>query len=610
MNELELRIKECAQAYYEGEPLISDIEFDSLILQLKAECPTSVLLSTPGWGYSIENSHLKKFKHTFVCGSLDKINVQHILSGIHKWYPQRTFIASSKLDGNSCVLYYKDGKFIRALSRGNGDYGCDISDNIKHAIPLTISAKWVTAIRGEIILTYSNFNKIGGSHPRNMATGLSQSKNCKPEDVQLLSFIPYWVKDYQEGENHNLNVYSFLTTLGFTSIPVSAFHSFSEFVAEIGNDINAVKNYFTLNGDLPIDGLVLTDEDGNQIAVKFEDESMVTTVTNVVFSVSRTGRIVPVLHVNPVNLRGANISKVTANNVTWLQEQGCGVGATIEIVRANEVIPKVVNVIQKTAIALPTVCPACSSTLENYNRDLICVNDDCSSKIYKMYFNIFDSVKIDGIGPAVIDAILEGFELNSIEAIKDFLENFDYDKVLEILKPAKTALFMDCIDAIKHKPITLKQLILNANIPNVGDSCTDAISGWCYGIGQLLKSNGDLPEEVFPTYLARDNFKKYFERIVDLVFFYNSTNILLEADKIVDKTINVTITGALSMPRDRLLLELNAVKPGVVVKEVSIGKADYLLTNSTDLTSSKGKAALQKGIPIVSELEFRNILCA
>lgn len=602
MNELELKIKTYAQAYYEGEPLIPDIEFDSLVAELKSSNPDSPLLSTPGWGYSIESSHLKKFPHTFLCGSLEKLNIPKILSGQDKWKANGKIKATSKLDGNSGVCYYENGILTRILSRGDGDYGCDITTNIKHTIPKILSRQWISAVRGEIIMPYSSFEKIGGSHPRNVATGLSQSKYAKQEDLDCLMFIPYWIKDYSEQD-----VYEILQNEGFPAIPSYEFDTFVDFVASLSDP--DLRGKYDMNGQLPIDGIVLTDEEGNQIAVKFEDESTTTTVTDITWTMSRTGRLVPVLSVETVNLRGANISKVTANNATWIMEQGCGIGSVIDIVRANEVIPKVVNVQVKTSVDVPHNCPICNSKLEQYNRDIVCNNDDCDTKLYKMYYNIFDSVGIDGVGPAVIDSVLEHFELDSLAAIRYFIDHYDERALLDLLKPAKTELFIKCVDAIKNNPISIKQVILNANIPNVGNSCTNALYDYYKSMDELFDAEEMLPDSLFPTYLARENYETYIERVIDLIFFYGKKNITFKGNTGANmKKVNITLTGALSKPRPALVKEFNTI-PGVEVNEVSIGKADYLVTDSTELTSSKAKEALKRNIPIITEQEFRDMLC-
>lgn len=603
MNILEQAIQQYAQAYYDGEPLISDIEFDSLVLQLKSEYPNSKLLET-GWGYEPKSDHLKKYPHSFHAGSLSKLHVDKIIQGKEKFSDTNGLYATSKLDGASAVAYYESGKLVRVLSRGNGIEGLDITENIKHALPNTISETWITAIRGEIVVTWEDCKKVGGSHPRNVATGLSQSKNKTPEELSILHFVPYYIHEFIGSKDSEIN---HLANIGFEKIHLENFDKFQLFITSLDICLEILKETFSRL--YPIDGIVLTNGTGSSIAVKFEDESMETIVTEIHWEISRTGRMVPVLEVETVNLRGANISRVTANNVTWLKEQGCGIGATIEIVRANEVIPKVVNVLEKAFIDIPIECPECGSILEEYNRDLICPNDNCRCRTKQIIFNIFDSVGVDGIGPSIIESVIDDYNISSINDLKNFIMKVHPEELIDLLGPAKGELFLSLIKKLVCEPISMEQLILNCNIQNVGESAVKSIvkkyntfTAW----GNIFNET-KLDESVFPTYLAKDNFYKKLNVIEELFSFYNMY--LLVDIKFPDvstkKQINITLTGSLSKPRKEILKDFNQYAD---VQEVSIGSAEYLVTNDTDLTSSKGKAALKKGIKILNEEQFINLL--
>lgn len=613
MNTLEQAIQQYAQAYYDGNPLISDIEFDSLVSQLRSENPDSELLKT-GWGYVPKSEHLKKYPHSFFAGSLSKIHVDKIIKGKDKFSDTNGLFATSKLDGASAVAYYDNGKLVRVLSRGNGVEGLDITSNVRHALPNEISEKWIKAIRGEIVVTWDDCKKVGGSHPRNVATGLSQSKNKSLEELSILHFVPYYIKDFVYPKDAEIK---YLTQLGFEPIPLDDYNNFIDFKNFLISNLINIKSHFEQK--YPIDGIVLTDGTGSSIAVKFEDETAETTVKDIHWELSRTGRMVPVLEVETINLRGANISRVTANNATWIKEQECGIGSVIEIVRANEVIPKVVNVLEKTDIQLPETCPECESKLEYYNRDLVCTNEECSCRTKQIIFNIFDSVGIDGIGPAIIEKVIFEYELTSIEQTFDFCERVHPEELIDLLGPAKGKLFLKVIDSITINPIDIKKLILNCNIPNVGESATNAIVkeyntyNKFNSLIEVYKNSGlitefenlvDLIE--FPNYLARDNFIKYFERIIDLFNYYPLVIFKDESKDKNQKEYKIAITGKLEIPRSSMLELFNEYNASVI--EVSVNKADFLVTNVTDGTSSKFKTAKEKGIPIISEKDFLEMI--
>lgn len=606
MNTLEQAIQQYAQAYYDGDPLISDLEFDSLVLQLRSENPDSELLKT-GWGYEVRSNHLKKYPHSFHAGSLSKLHVDKIISGKDKFSDTNGLYVTAKLDGASAVVYYEDGKLVRVLSRGNGIEGLDITANIKHALPNEISEKWISAIRGEVVVTWDDCIKAGGSHPRNVATGLSQSKSKTAEELSILHFVPYYIHDFVHSKDAEIN---YLAQLGFEEIPFLPFISFLEFKNNLL--IPSLKEVF--DRTYPIDGIVLTDGTGSSIAVKFEDESTETKVNDIHWELSRTGRMVPVLEVETVNLRGANISRVTANNATWIKEQGCGIDSVIEIVRANEVIPKVVGVLERTDIQLPERCPECDSKLESYNRDLVCVNENCICRTGQIIFNIFNSVGIDGIGPAIIEKVMFEYELDDITSLTRFINIVHPEELIDLLGPAKGKLFIHLIDKLLLDPVDIKTLILNCNIPNVGESATNAIVKEfnsfnkfsslidTYRQTSLLFEFENMVDLInFPNYLARENFIKCFDRIQLLFGFYPAVLFKEELKDSTKKKINITLTGTLSKSRKEILKDFNEY---AVVTETSISAANFLVTNEVDGSSAKFKAAKKNGIQIITEENF------
>ena len=195
---LQKNIEEKAQQYYEGNPTISDEEFDSMVEELKRVDQNNGVLKKVGWGYDVNKVDGNKHYHHFgIVGSLDKI---HSFSELDSSYNFKWLIISEKLDGASCVAYYKDGDLVIALSRGNGEIGIDITDKFikiinKYDLSEIKNQMFTGAIRGEIVMSNEAWEQYKGIHeeaksPRNVATGLMM-KNEVSEDLQYIDFVTY-----------------------------------------------------------------------------------------------------------------------------------------------------------------------------------------------------------------------------------------------------------------------------------------------------------------------------------------------------------------------------------------------------------------------------------
>lgn len=356
IEELEYKIRYYAEKYYAGEPEISDELFDSLVDQLRQLKPDSKVLTT-GWGFEVKGNKVKhKYSHI---GSLDKCKTYEEIPDRFKY--KKVFI-SPKLDGLSAVAYYENGKLVKGITRGNGEYGQDITDKLKIILGAEIVDKTFTgAVRGELIISDSNWellqDKYGKDNmiaPRNYAAGVINRKELS-EDLEYIDLVVYKIVG-QESEDLKSNRQEVLDWLQINfkhAIPTC-------FLPELNNSSwdtyheDIFKEFRKLGYGL--DGLVLTDEYvpfdkntnaymWNEVAFKFASETVDTIVKCVKWNLTKTNRLVPIVEFDPVQLSGAVIERATGHNAEFIYVNKITPGTRIVVCRSNEVIPYIMDVI-------------------------------------------------------------------------------------------------------------------------------------------------------------------------------------------------------------------------------------------------------------------------
>ena len=418
--------------YYNGVPEIEDIEFDELVSELRQLDPNNHILTATGSGYNVRSSHLVEIAHTFHVGSLNKIQYYNVNDYL-KANPGAK-VVMPKMDGGSAVAYYDEGKLKYVLSRGDGRTGFDITSNVL-GVPRIIKDKSITYVRGELATSYEASDKLGAAHPRNKAVGISQSNNPSLEEKELLKFIAY--ENNYPGKTDQIES---LRENGFTVVNYDLYVDAESIIKNLNTQYslrNSVISRF-FDEEFPIDGLVFYDESTeSQIAYKFPAEEATTTVRSIHWRLADTGRMVPVVCIEPVKLSGSTINKATANNYEWLSSRGIGVGAKVVIVRANEIIPKIVKVLEKSSeFKIPTTCPASSSELLRVGGNVACVNHDCTRKFRTILYGILSTFSPKGVAGAGISDFIETFNINTLDDLNKYVSSFDQSQHLEDLKQA------------------------------------------------------------------------------------------------------------------------------------------------------------------------------
>jgi DNA ligase (NAD+) len=479
VKELEEKIQYYAQKYYEGEPEVSDDVFDTLVAELVRLNPTNRLLKTIAWGYSPSPGKFTVRHRIYPISGLQKIKYNEFES--YKGLDLDSIVVvTPKLDGGSVVCYYVDGVLERVVTRGDGFNGIDITKNIVHTIPSTIPINGITVIRGEVIVTLENCEKVESiKHPRNVSIGLSQRKE-QCEETKLLRVIAYSILNDVSLKVDQLKK---LESWGFT-IPkykVLTFNSFREMIFQedpLFFDKNSLF-YKVDDGTIPYDGLVISENNyqteylpnslikvtHKSIAYKFKEEFAITEVNYIQWNVSNMGKLVPLLIINPVELDGSTISKIAGNNISWLKEKRCGIHSVIKVIRANEVVPSILSVdVESDFYNEPTHCPKCNTELVMDGKHLVCPNNNCPGKQLGSIKLLFDKFKVKGLGPSAFNDFIKiaGDDMTTIfETIQQNIDQLN-------LKKKKDKLMYQTLQNILEYKYQFSDIVLFLNIPGVG----------------------------------------------------------------------------------------------------------------------------------------------
>jgi DNA ligase (NAD+) len=413
IQELEQQILLHKRRYYDGEPIISDAEYDALeeeLRKLDPDNPVLFIVGTPEGG---------KVTHEIPMLSCQKASD---VAEVVKWAKNKPLYAGYKLDGLSLSLVYENGRLKQAATRGNGLSGDDVTISVMNvdAIPKTIPYSEKVNIRGEIFMPLSEFERINNeledeekySSPRNLAVGTLRQKEPALLKERRLDFRPFDVL----GLDTNLTteqISDILREWGFNPADFKAIpHHTKKEISEFFQGI-AYKRETEL--DFEIDGIVFKYDSPKdraeagetehhpkwQIALKFESKGEATKVLGITWQVGRTGALTPVAELEPVEVAGATISRATLHNADFLLAMDVAVGDTVALVRSGDVIPRIISIEEKgpRSASLPDVCPSCNAHLKRIGVNLVCTSENCPDRDHQIIMHWVYSVDIKGLGP-------------------------------------------------------------------------------------------------------------------------------------------------------------------------------------------------------------------
>lgn len=643
MQELIALLNEAGKAYYQdAAEIMSNLQYDKLYDELVAlEEELGVTLSnspTIHVGYEVL-SELPKERHEKPMLSLDKTKE---VERLKEFLGAQKALISWKLDGLTIVLTYRDGELQKAVTRGNGEVGEVITNNAKvfQNVPLQIAYKGELILRGEAVIGYRDFEKINAEiedvdakykNPRNLCSGSVRQLNNEITAKRNVKFFAFSLvkADGVDFENSRKQQFAWLASQGFDVVEhyeVTA-DTVEERVAFFANKIG--------ENDFPSDGLVLVYDDiaygqslgttakfpRDSFAFKWADEIRETTLSEIEWSPSRTGLINPVAIFEPVELEGTTVSRASVHNISIMEELELGVGDTIQVYKANMIIPQIAENLTRSGVKnIPNHCPVCGGDTEirqvNNAKSLYCTNPECQAKHVKSFalFVSRDALNIDGMS----EATLEKFIMNGF--VKDYADIFHLDRFAEAIKQMEgfgEKSYQKLQASIeKARTTTLPKLIYSLGITNIGLANAKMIcKAFDYEIDRMMKAT---PEELSAIdgvgEVIANTFVEYFRdarHVEEVEKLLNELHIPKEeaqAEEQIFAGMNFVITGSVEHFANRNeVKEVIESKGGKVTGSVT-GKTNYLINNDTTSGSSKNKKARELGIAIISEEEFLKML--
>lgn len=604
------------KAYYDGNPLIPDSTYDAIRGYANIRFPEL----KKKVGKKDENSVWPKVSLEIPMGSLDKVNDTEDLQ---KWYAKYTsglVVGTHKVDGSSVELLFENGTFIRGVTRGDGFVGDDITPNArKMKFPKTINEKGITRVRGEIVLLNSDFDTYfapkGDKNPRNSAAGTT--RRLDGTGAEHLTVIAFDIISDENDFARKIEKFTHLKKLGF-QVP-------NPIVIPSMDDIKQVIDYTNTNRkSIPymIDGLVFEENDLEKAeaqgitdnrpkaakAYKFEAESAITTLLDVVWQVGKIGAITPVGVITPTTMQGVTISRVMLNNLAHITELGLELGSECTLIRANDVIPKIVSVsVAKTGkkIVPPSKCPSCGSLLNTADpKHIICENhEECPAQGAYRMVAFLDVLGVKGMGDKIIEKLMDA------GLVKDFtdLYTLDIERAGEIEGVSKVVLQKSYKELIqKSSKVTLPKFVKSISIKNIGESATEKVMPIYPTIHDLFNMKYEvllgiegIGESIASDFIMGINSKK--ELILKLLKYITITK--QSAGPLTDKVF--VFTGF----RDALLQEKIEELGGSI--GASVTKATtHLVCASTSSLSTKAEKAKKEGKEIISKEQLIELLKA
>ena len=639
MQELIKILNEASKAYYaEDREIMSNFEYDRLYEELEGlEKETGIVLSgspTVSVGYeSVEE--LPKERHESPMLSLGKTKSREELKD---WLQGKEAILSWKLDGLTVVLTYRNGALFKAVTRGNGEIGEVITGNARtfKNIPLNIAFKGELVLRGEAVITYSDFEKINEEipeaeakykNPRNLCSGSVRQLNNEITAKRNVRFYAFTLVSAEDVDFHNSREeqFRFLEKQGFEVVerkmvtPDTILSAISEFE-------NKIPAY-----DVPSDGLVLTYEDiaygkslgrtakfpRDAIAFKWADEIRETTLTEVEWSASRTGLINPVAIFTPVELEGTTVSRASVHNVSIVKELKLGIGDRITVYKANMIIPQIAeNLTQSGNLPIPATCPVCGgeTKIQNMNdtETLYCTNPECTAKKIKS-FTLFvsrDALNMGGLSEATLEKFISMGFIHEYADLFHLTEHRDAIVDMEGFGEKSYANLVDSIE--KARNTTLPRLIYGLGIANIGlvnakmlcrhfDYDLDALQSAKEEELSDIEGVGDVIAGAFVSYMNNPANKEKIDHLLPELHLEKPES-STENQNLAG--LSFVVTGTLNSFENRNALKEEIEKRGGKVTGSVTSKTECLINNDVTSSSSKNKKAKELNVPILSEEDF------
>jgi DNA ligase (NAD+) len=620
---LEEEILKHKMLYYSGSPVISDEEYDILENKLKLICADSYVLAIVGSSAGIG----KKVKHDVKMLSLEKKYIQDELS---KWVDGNVVVGTKKIDGISCSLVFENGFLALCKTRGNGIFGEDITDKCQwiKSIPKKIDSKAKIEIRGEIYCSFVSFEKLKAkmnavgeevpSSPRNIVAGLMGRKE-KFFLCEFLDFQAFDVVQKYDMFRNECSVFDFLGENNFKCADNKLIHSKDD----LESFLNEVRVYIS-KGKYLIDGAVFTYNDFSlhkllgetnhhpkyKMAFKFKSEAKEAPLIRIEWNISRNGVFTPVGIIEPTDLSGALVSRVTLHNFGNVKNNNLKSGDIIKVIRSGEVIPKFEEVTSPAdgTFTHPKECIHCESLLKIDDIRLVCPTENCPGRIKFEILNFISKIGIDDLSEKRLIGLMENKLVNDISGL--------YQLTLEdmlLLPKTKQTLATKLLQSISDSrhvtlPVFLSALGLTGGALN---KCEKIVAAGFDSIEKILNLSVDDLESI-EGFAHKSSFEivKSINERKELILKLLGLGFVIEKSTLGHSGslsgLKFCVTGKLSKPRSEIQ---KAIKDngGTLVSNVN-KLTNVLICNDKESSSSKMKNAIKFDVKVISEIEFFELI--
>ena len=628
--ELEKLIVRYQTSYYNGEGEISDAEFDALWDELKALDPANKILQRVG----ADSGNFEKAQHIMPMGSQEKAaNPEDFLAWAEK-HKYDQYLVEYKLDGASLELQYENGYLVRAVTRGDGTIGDDITENAKKMQGVNIAIykdgkllPFTGGVRGEVIMTHQVHKEhfSDKANCRNAANGLMKRKDGK--GCEYLTLITYDAlardgKTYFTNEQEKIR---WLMDCNFNVVRLVICRDAQRVIAYRAKVMEERKNL-----EYDIDGLVVKEsainyEDASrarpdrQIAFKFSLEEATTVLRKVEWSISGA-TYTPVAVFDEVELNGTKVQRASLANPDTMRKLGVKIGSHVVVVKRGEIIPKIESVVeekdlQTQDVKFPEVCEVCGSPLTDEGSRLYCPNKACSKRILHQLLKFQQTADIRDFGETLITSLYKDGRLKSISdiyslSVEDLIPYFLNEESMEAEKRSLGAeKVYKSIQA--HKELSLSVFLAGFDIEGFGETLAEKLIQSGYNtLEKLLNASQEQIAQVygFAQIMAKNIVQGLAENAEEMRYLVNNGIITIKnssGGKLSGKSF--CFTGELvTMKRqdaEKLVKENGGACKSSVTKDLS-----YLVTNDTASGSSKNVKAASLGIPVINEEKFLSLL--
>lgn len=629
-----------AYAYYvEDNPMASDEEYDKLyheVLDFEKLHPDKIDPNSPTQRVGgVIRDEFSKAKHIKRMWSMEDVftndELEEWVARVEKNIGKVGFFCEPKFDGASMNLLYDGGKLIRAITRGDGVEGEEVTDNVRtiRSVPLEIDYDGLIEIRGEVLIKKDDFEAINEerlsegealfANPRNAAAGSLRQLDSSITAKRKLVFYPWGLGENTLAQNSLYEKMSFVYEQGFLSPPMRVKCNSIEEIEAFYQKLISKRDSIPMMMDgmvVKVDDVSLAEEYGYTVkyprwmcAYKFPAVEKVTRVNAITLQVGRTGVVTPVAEIEPVNIEGAMISRATLHNFDEIERKDIRVGDSVIIIRSGDVIPKIIKVLSERrsgnekVVHRPTICPTCGSELLDEGTLIKCQNLECSDRVINsiIHFAKKGCMNIDGLGSKIVE------QLVGAGKIKDILDlyNLKYEDLqdLEGFKAKKINNLLDAIVATKNAPLPK---VLNAiGIEHIGEVAAKLLAKK-FGLSVVDASYDEL--------IAIDGFGVEMANSL-LEFMRVNKSVVLKLFEIIEPSVEtfteaidnpfkgktVVVTGTMSVSRDEVKAFLENL--GAKVASSVSKKTDFVIFGED--AGSKLTKAEELGVVTISEDEMR-----